>query len=280
MYEPNDVTVELDGLGRQLSELPAGTRPEAASGIGTAGTGTTTGIRTGGGTGTGTGTGIGTGFGPGPGPGSGTGIHGIHPDGAADAAEAPEGPVFVDESGRRSKKLRRAGWVIAIACACYAVTVVAALLGGDSSAPWLQIPGLADKKKPDTVQIQPAATTSPTAVAPSADPSAPPAATDTGGAVAPRTSDAVTSGVSGDPAPGASNSVAPPVASDTPGRLDPDPGVSDDTGAGSGAGSAGAGGPTPTDTASGVSSPPADPSPPVETPSVDDGGQLAVEGAQ
>ncbi|MFI6704125.1 hypothetical protein ACIBJC_35205 [Streptomyces sp. NPDC050509] len=276
MYEPNDVTVELDGLGRQLSELPAGTRPETAPGIGT-GTGTTTGIRTGGGTGTGIGTG--PGFGSAPDSRSGTGVHA---DGAADAAEAPEGPVFVDESGRRSKKLRRAGWVIAIACACYAVTVVAALVGGDSSAPWLQIPGLADKKGPDTVQIQPAATTPPTVVATSADPSAPPTATDTGGAVVPRTSEAVTSGVPGDPAPGASNSVEPPVGSDTPGRGDPDPGESDDTGTGtsSGAGSAGAGGPTPTDTAGGVSSPPAEPSPPVETPSVDDGGQLAAEGAQ
>ena len=59
-HEPNEVTVQLDGLGRQLAELPAGTR--------------------------------------------------LPPDGS-------DGPVFVDESGRRSKKFRRLGWVLAIACA-------------------------------------------------------------------------------------------------------------------------------------------------------------------
>ncbi|MFE4059638.1 hypothetical protein ACFXP3_25675 [Streptomyces sp. NPDC059096] len=263
MYEPNDVTVELDGLGRQLSELPAGTRPGAKP----AATGADTTI--------GTVIGADGTIGTGPDP-----AHGPRP-GADDTAEPPEGPVFVDESGRRSKKLRRAGWVVAIACACYAATVVAALLGGDSSAPWLQIPGLADKKQPDTVQIQPAPTTSPTAVG-DAGPAVSPTATDTGGVTSPRTSGTVTTGDSVVPAQGPSNSVAPPVASGTPGDTDPDPGKSDDTGTGTsgGAGSAGAGGGTPTPTTSDISSPSTDPSPPVETPSVDDGGQLAAEGAR
>ncbi|MFE3829743.1 hypothetical protein [Streptomyces sp. NPDC059092] len=265
MYEPNDVTVELDGLGRQLSELPAGTRPETKPGTGI-------------GAGIGTSAGTGAGFGSGTDAASGTRLD---VDGTDDGTDSPEGPVFVDESGRRSKKLRRAGWVVAIACACYATTVVAALLGGDSSAPWLQIPGLADKKKPDTVQIQPAPTTSPTAVAGSADPAASPTATNIGGATAPRTSGTVTTGDSGVPVPGASNSVPPPVVSDPSGDTDPAPGKSDSTGTGTsgGAGSAGAGGPTPTATASDVVSPSADPSPPVESPPVEDAGQLA-EGAQ
>ncbi|MBT2395635.1 hypothetical protein [Streptomyces sp. ISL-100] len=77
--------------------------------------------------------------------------------GAPAPQEGSDGPVFVDESGRRSKKLRRIGWVLAFACACYAVTLIVALAGGNSTAPWLQIPGLADdQKKPDTVEISPA----------------------------------------------------------------------------------------------------------------------------
>ncbi|MCF3963071.1 hypothetical protein L1885_15660, partial [Streptomyces fuscigenes] len=59
--------------------------------------------------------------------------------------------MFVDASGRRSKKLRRVGWGVAVLCAAYAVTLIAALVGGGSTAPLLNIPGvpgLADKGKP------------------------------------------------------------------------------------------------------------------------------------
>ncbi|WP_138904597.1 hypothetical protein, partial [Streptomyces albidochromogenes] len=121
--------------------------------------------------------------------------------------EGSDGPVFVDASGRRSKKLRRIGWVLAFACACYAVTLVVALAGGNSAAPFLQIPGLADdKKKADTVRISPApddsaspGTTPP--VTAGATPSAsagatePPAADGPAGVAGPR-----------DPAPGATAS--------------------------------------------------------------------------
>ncbi|MFE2939137.1 hypothetical protein ACFXKG_08765 [Streptomyces sp. NPDC059255] len=260
MYEPNDVTVELDGLGRQLSELPAGTRPEARLGTGTGGE--TIAFRA-------------PGLEDRAADGGGTG--------GADGAEAPEGPVFVDESGRRSKKLRRAGWVVAIACACYAVTVVAALVGGDSSAPWLQIPGLADKKKPDTVQIQPAPSGSPSEAATSGDPSASPTETGTGGA-GPRTSETVTTGTSGNPAPGVSGSVKEPVVSNSPVDPAPDPdppGDSDpDPGTAAGAGSAGPGGESPSAPAGDGTSQSPDPSTPVESPPGDDGGPRAVEGAQ
>ncbi|MEU4348794.1 hypothetical protein [Streptomyces sp. NPDC023838] len=82
---------------------------------------------------------------------------------AQDLAQAPvpagdpDGPVFVDESGRRGKNLRRLGWVFGLACTCYAVMLVGSLLGGSSRAPWLGIPGPAAKeKKTETVQVTPA----------------------------------------------------------------------------------------------------------------------------
>lgn len=98
-HEPNDVTVQLDGLGRQLSELP------------------------------------------------------VEPG----TPENSDGPVFVDESGRRSKTYRRLGWVLATICAIYAVTLVVAVLGGNSTAPWLPISGQEDKQ-PAGVEVQPAPT--------------------------------------------------------------------------------------------------------------------------
>ena len=82
-HEPNEVTIQLDGIGRQLSEL----LPEPTA-----------------------------------------------PDGS-------DGPVFVDESGRRGKTLRRLGWVLAAVFVCYAVTLGVALMGGNSSAPFLPLSG-------------------------------------------------------------------------------------------------------------------------------------------
>ncbi|WP_328910457.1 hypothetical protein OG230_13590 [Streptomyces sp. NBC_00234] len=99
-HEPNEVTLQLDGLGRQLSELA------------------------------------------------------IEPG----TPEGSDGPVFVDESGRRSKSLRRVGWLLAAICAGYAVTLVVALLGGNSSAPWLPISG--QQEKSAEVEVQPAPTES------------------------------------------------------------------------------------------------------------------------
>ncbi|WP_232837672.1 hypothetical protein [Streptomyces atratus] len=99
-HEPNEVTVQLDGLGRQLSELTA--QPS-------------------------------------------------EPEGS-------DGPVFVDESGRRSKTFRRLGWILAATCACYAVTLAVAVLGGSSSAPWLPLSGQEGHKNADVVQAPPAPT--------------------------------------------------------------------------------------------------------------------------
>ena len=57
--------------------------------------------------------------------------------GAPNAQDASDGPVFVDETGRRSRRYRRIGMAVGMACAVYAVVILATLLSGNSSAPWL-----------------------------------------------------------------------------------------------------------------------------------------------
>ncbi|MEU2584595.1 hypothetical protein ABZ612_16880 [Streptomyces avermitilis] len=94
-YDPHEVTVQLDGGGRQLDD------PLVERGNG--------------------------------GPVGGGG-------------QDSDGPVFVDESGRRRRRLRRLGMVVGIACAVYAVVIVATLLSGNSNAPWLPVP----RQKDDT----------------------------------------------------------------------------------------------------------------------------------
>ncbi|MGW0791850.1 hypothetical protein ACWD04_27415 [Streptomyces sp. NPDC002911] len=111
-HEPNDVTVQLDGLGRQLSELP---------------------------------------------------FEFIPPD-------PSEGPVFVDESGRRSKTYRRAGWVLATICAVYAVTLVVSVLGGSSTAPWLPLSGQ-EERRSEEVEVRPAPSDDVVPASPAAMPS-------------------------------------------------------------------------------------------------------------
>ncbi|WP_221357422.1 hypothetical protein [Streptomyces beigongshangae] len=51
--------------------------------------------------------------------------------------EAADRPVFVDETGRRSRRYRRIGMAVGLACAVYAMVVLATLVSGNSSAPWL-----------------------------------------------------------------------------------------------------------------------------------------------
>ncbi|MFF4898270.1 hypothetical protein [Streptomyces sp. NPDC001068] len=62
----------------------------------------------------------------------------IRPTGAPEVSDAP---VFVDESGRRSRRFRRIGTAVGLACAVYAVVIVVTLLSGSSDAPWLPVPG-------------------------------------------------------------------------------------------------------------------------------------------
>ncbi|MFJ4837833.1 hypothetical protein [Streptomyces sp. NPDC088746] len=143
-HEPNDVTVQLDGLGRQLAELPVEPgRPEPS-----------------------------------------------------------DGPVFVDESGRRSKTYRRVGWVLATICAVYAVTLVVAVLGGNSSAPWLPLSGQ-EGKHAEEIEVRPAPSDAAVSESPGATPSA--SAPASGTVTAPASEGASASGSAG---PGASASAS------------------------------------------------------------------------
>ncbi|MFJ8631810.1 hypothetical protein [Streptomyces sp. NPDC093568] len=142
--------------------------------------------------------------------------------------DGSDGPVFVDESGRRSRRFRRIGMAVGLACAVYAVVIVATLLSGNSDAPWLPVenPGEKPAGQVDTPPLpaesapQPSATgsvspgTSPTAstdasVSPGADGSTPGA-----------TATSENPGTSADPKPTASKTATNPGTNPTP---DPDP---------------------------------------------------------
>lgn len=100
-HDPHEVTVQLDGVGRQVEELLVRQAKEGAD------------------------------------------------------AGAGDGPVFVDETGRRSRRYRRIGMVVGTACAVYAVVIVATLLSGNSDAPWLPVPGQADEQPAGKVDTSP-----------------------------------------------------------------------------------------------------------------------------
>ncbi|MGC5568083.1 hypothetical protein ACPYPG_35300 [Streptomyces sp. FR-108] len=51
-------------------------------------------------------------------------------------------PIFVDPSGRRAGRMRRMGWLVAAGCVCSAATLGIAIADGNSTAPWLQMPGV------------------------------------------------------------------------------------------------------------------------------------------
>lgn len=106
-HDPHEVTVQLDGVGREVHEGPgrhAGRDGDAA----------------------GTGTG-----------------------------QDSEGPVFVDESGRRRNLYRRLGIAVGTACAAYAVVIVGTLVSGNSDAPWLPVPMQKDDKPAGKVDTPP-----------------------------------------------------------------------------------------------------------------------------
>ncbi|MEU6145134.1 hypothetical protein ABZ848_32880 [Streptomyces sp. NPDC047081] len=93
------------------------------------------------------------------------------------AADGGDGPVFVDASGRRSRRFRRLGIAIAMACAVYAVVIVVTLLSGSSDAPWLPVPGQKDEQpagqvEPSTPPTDSALPSDSAGVSPGATPSA------------------------------------------------------------------------------------------------------------
>ncbi|MFE7036458.1 hypothetical protein ACFU9Y_39800 [Streptomyces sp. NPDC057621] len=59
--------------------------------------------------------------------------------GAPSTQDGSDGPVFVDETGRRSRRYRRIGMAVGLACAVYAVAILITLISGNSDAPWLPI---------------------------------------------------------------------------------------------------------------------------------------------
>ncbi|MEU9174054.1 hypothetical protein AB0D34_40885 [Streptomyces sp. NPDC048420] len=70
-------------------------------------------------------------------------------------SESSDGPVFVDESGRRSRRFRRIGMAVGLACAVYAVVIVVTLLSGNSNAPWLPVTGPKDDTPAGKVDTSP-----------------------------------------------------------------------------------------------------------------------------
>ncbi|GAB3181883.1 hypothetical protein [Streptomyces incanus] len=77
---------------------------------------------------------------------------GKHRAGNPDVAD---GPVFVDESGRRSRLYRRIGLAVGLACAAYAIVIVATLLSGNSNAPWVPVPGQEEEQPAGKVETSP-----------------------------------------------------------------------------------------------------------------------------
>ena len=63
-------------------------------------------------------------------------------------SEAEPSPVFVDQSGRRGRRLRGAGWVFGAAFVGVTLAMVSGLLGTQSDAPSFPVPDTADTLPP------------------------------------------------------------------------------------------------------------------------------------
>ncbi|MGY0024378.1 hypothetical protein ACVHNB_36115 [Streptomyces sp. YJ-C3] len=154
-------------------------------------------------------------------------------DGQPGAPTAPPGdgkevPVFVDDSGRRSRTFRRVGVMMGIACAVYAVVIVVTLLSGNSSAPWLPMP---DDKGPagqvDTKPVLPAESAAPSA-SPGGTPDPSASGTASGAEATPGGSEAPSTGTSPDddrpgagtesPGKPADDRTTPPAKPSEPGK--------------------------------------------------------------
>ncbi|MFF9811138.1 hypothetical protein ACF1G5_39690 [Streptomyces coeruleorubidus] len=161
-------------------------------------------------------------------------------------ASTADRPVFVDESGRRSRRLRRIGIAIALACGVYAVVIVATLLSGNSNAPWLPVPGQQEGQPAGQVDTP----SQPTESAPAGDTgaTAPGSAPTTGEATAPAPGPSALEPAAS-AGPGRSATTAGPSPTATPTALAPGKGVTD---------------PTPTEPADPPTTPATDPTPTVE----------------
>ena len=179
-------------------------------------------------------------------------------------------PVFVDESGRRSRRYRRIGMAVALACGVYAVVIVATLLSGNSNAPWLPVPTKEDNPPAGQVDSPPlTAESAPTGGAGDTGVTAPGSVPATGGATAPAPGPrAAASGATAGPnRPGTSAKPTPTATRTTPA---PDDKATD---------------PAPTEPADPPSTPAIDPTPtgeptapPTETTGVGGDGGTVAEG--
>lgn len=160
-----------------------------------------------------------------------------------------DGPVFVDASGRRGRRFRRLGMAVAVACAGYAAVIAATLLSGNSTAPWLPVPGQGDDKQAGQRHTSPHPSAS---SAPSL--SGPRAVTGTG-VPASVGATAVPAAGSSSPAPGGSAAATPTAGAsatampsgpgDSPSASAPSPGTSP-TASGPGSTAGASASPTPT----------------------------------
>ncbi|WP_199566669.1 hypothetical protein [Streptomyces triticagri] len=140
---------------------------------------------------------------------------------AEDGQDGSDGPVFVDESGGRSRRLRRLGWILGMACAVYAVVLGATLVSGNSDAPWM--PGIGKDDDKPAGKVSPSSPPDDSATPENSPaPTPTPGPSDTGGVVpGPTLSNSPTDDVTPDPDPTDGNSPDPdPTDGNSP---DPDP---------------------------------------------------------
>ncbi|WP_316777431.1 hypothetical protein [Streptomyces sasae] len=64
------------------------------------------------------------------------------------STEVEPTPVFVDQTGLRGRRLRGLGWLLGIICTGCVVAMISGLVGTQSQAPALTVPGTADTTPP------------------------------------------------------------------------------------------------------------------------------------
>jgi hypothetical protein len=64
------------------------------------------------------------------------------------STEVEAAPVFVDQTGLRGRRLRGLGWLLGMVCTGLVVAMISGLVGTQSQAPALTVPGTADTTPP------------------------------------------------------------------------------------------------------------------------------------
>ncbi|MEV7983206.1 hypothetical protein [Streptomyces sp. NPDC086519] len=64
------------------------------------------------------------------------------------STEVEPAPVFVDQTGQRGRRLRGLGWLVGVICTGFVVAMISGLVGTQSRAPALRVPGTADTTPP------------------------------------------------------------------------------------------------------------------------------------